>query len=64
MTGEKWARQGEVNVALGVWAGDAILLAVGLLFLRQARVDARLFDADFYSVVWDKLRMRLKGKRP
>jgi len=56
MTGEKWARQGEVNVAMGVWGGDLILLVVGLLFLRQARVDARLFDSDFYNVMWDKFK--------
>jgi hypothetical protein len=35
------------------------------VFLRQARVDARLFDADFYNVVVDKVKKRislLKGQ--
>jgi lipopolysaccharide export system permease protein len=63
MTGEKWAKQGHVSVPLGIWASDVILLIVGLLFLRQARVDARLFDADFYNVVWDKAKVWFARKR-
>ncbi len=55
MTGEKWAKQGIVSVEVGVWAADFILLLVGLVFLRQARIDARLFEADFYRVVYDKV---------
>ncbi len=55
MTGEKWAKQGIVDVGVGVWAADVILLIVGLVFLRQARIDARLFEADFYLVVYDKV---------
>lgn len=58
LMGEKWAKQGTVPVPVGMWLANAILFAVGLLFLRQARADARLFDSDFYSVVWDKLKRR------
>ncbi len=57
-TGEKWAGQDKISVPVGIWAADFILLIIGLLFLRQARLDARLFEADFYSVVWDKLKRR------
>lgn len=56
MTGEKWAKQGFIEVQIGVWAADLILLVIGLIFLRQARIDARLFEADFYQVVLDKVR--------
>jgi lipopolysaccharide export system permease protein len=56
MQGEKLAKQGTVSVAVGVWAADIILLIIGLVFLRQARIDARLFEADFYSVVMDKAK--------
>lgn len=67
MTGEKWAKQGIVSVEVGVWAADVILLFIGLIFLRQARIDARLFEADFYNVVFDKVsrwieQIRLRGK--
>lgn len=55
ITGEKWAKQGFVSVEVGVWAADIILFGIGLIFLRQARIDARLFEADFYQVVFDKV---------
>ena len=56
MMGDKWAKAGIIPVPVGVWAGDVILLFIGLLLLRQAKVDARLFDADSYSVMWDKTK--------
>jgi lipopolysaccharide export system permease protein len=56
MQGEKFAKQGTISPIVGVWAADFILLIIGMLFLRQARVDARLFEADFYRVMIDKLK--------
>ena len=63
MQGEKLAKQETVSVAIGVWAADAILLIIGLIFLRQARIDARLFEADFYSVLMDKMKQWVAQKR-
>lgn len=63
MQGEKLAKQATVSVPVGVWMADFILFAVGLLFLRQARADARLFEADFYSVVMDKLKNWFSRRR-
>lgn len=63
MQGEKLAKQGTVSVQVGIWAADLILLVIGLFFLRQARNDARLFEADFYSVVIDKFKRALKTKK-
>jgi lipopolysaccharide export system permease protein len=63
MTGEKWAKQGIISVPVGVWAGDVILFVVGLLFLRQARLDARLFEADFYMVILDRAKKWLIRKK-
>ncbi len=56
MIGEKWAKQGLIPVPVGVWAADVILFVIGLLFLRQARLDARFFEADFYLVQIDKAK--------
>ena len=56
MQGEKLAKQEIISPMTGIWAADIILLFVGLLFLRQARVDARLFDADAYRVFFDRIR--------
>jgi lipopolysaccharide export system permease protein len=58
LMGEKWAKQGILSVSQGMWLANSILMIVGLLFLKQARADARLFDADFYNVAWDKIRSR------
>jgi lipopolysaccharide export system permease protein len=59
LMGEKWAKQGSLDVTIGMWQANVILFIIGLFFLRQARADARLFDADFYNVVWQKLMARL-----
>ena len=58
-TGEKWALQNRIPVPAGIWAADVILALIGLVFLRQAKSDARLFDSDYYRVVLDKLKRRL-----
>ena len=60
---EKWAKQGFVEGEYAVWFSNIVLLPIGLYFLRQARNDARLFEADFYRVVWDKLISRWRPKR-
>lgn len=56
MQGEKLAKQGLISPMIGIWAADVILLIIGFVFLRQARVDARLFDADAYRVIFDRLK--------
>ena len=60
--GEKWAKEAVVDPFLGVWGANFILLPFGLVFLNQARKDARLFDSDFYNVLISKLRKRLGEK--
>lgn len=58
LMGEKWAKQGVFSVPMGMWLANIILVIIGLVFLKQARADARLFDSDFYNVFWDKLKRR------
>jgi lipopolysaccharide export system permease protein len=58
ISSEKWAKAGMMDGALAVWVADIVLLPIGLFFLRQARIDARLFDADFYLVVIDKFKRK------
>lgn len=62
MFGEKWAREGIVSPELGIWSANLILLPFGLFFLRQARNDARLFESDFYNVVFSRIRSALGEK--
>jgi lipopolysaccharide export system permease protein len=63
MQGEKLAKQETTSALVGVWAADMILFLVGTFFLRQARIDARLFEADFYRVVIDKVRRWVSSRR-
>lgn len=60
---EKSAREGIMDPAFSVWVADLVLLPIGFFFLRQARIDARLFDTDFYLVWWDKLKNKFFSKR-
>lgn len=57
---EKWAKQGFVDGEYATWFSNLILLPIGFYFLKQARNDARLFDSDFYLVVWDKIKIRFR----
>ncbi|MEP1095983.1 MAG: LptF/LptG family permease [Cyclobacteriaceae bacterium] len=62
--GEKSAKEGAMNPYLAVWMSDLVLLPFGLFFLRQARIDARLFDPDFYHIWIEKLSIRFaKNKK-
>jgi lipopolysaccharide export system permease protein len=58
-TGEKWAKEEIVTPFIGIWLANFILIPFGFFFLRQARLDARLFDTDFYSVVMGKIKDRI-----
>ena len=60
--GEKWAKQEALTVPVGVWAANAILLVFGLIFLIQARKDARFFESDFYKVVTERFLRRFQSK--
>jgi len=62
--GEKYAKGGSVSVMVGVWTANAILLPIGLILLRQAKNDVRLFEADFYKVMISKFGIWLKSFSP
>ncbi|MCE7994293.1 MAG: YjgP/YjgQ family permease [Roseivirga sp.] len=62
-TGDKWGKEGVFDPAVAVWISNAILLPFGLFFLRQARNDARLFEADVYHVWWLRIRSFFKRRK-
>jgi lipopolysaccharide export system permease protein len=63
ISSEKWAKANVVDGAYAVWTADVVLFPFGLFFLRQARIDARLFDTDFYLVVIERLKTWLSDKK-
>ena len=60
--GEKWAKEDLVSVEFGIWLADIVLLPVGMFFLIQAYRDARIFEADYYTVLFKKIKGILKFK--
>ena len=63
LAAEKQARQDLMEPIVAVWIPNIILIPIGLFFLRKARKDARLFDADYYLVVFDKVKTWLLGSK-
>ncbi|MCP4457236.1 MAG: YjgP/YjgQ family permease [Cytophagales bacterium] len=61
--GQKYAKEGIMDGAFSVWIADLVLLPFGIFFLRQARIDARLFDVDIYIIWWDKLMARFRQRK-
>jgi len=59
MLGGKWAKQGLIYPVVGAWLPNLVLFPFGLFFLRQARIDARLFDVDFYNVAMSKVKQNI-----
>lgn len=63
ITGEKWAKEGVTEPLFGTVFSVLALLPFGLFFLRQARRDARLFEADFYLNFFEKIKGAAKQWR-
>jgi lipopolysaccharide export system permease protein len=64
LLGEKWGKNGIMPVPIGMWIANVTLFVVGSVFLIQARRDARLFEADFYHVMWDKVMRFFSQTKP
>lgn len=52
--GDRFAQEGVISPQLGAWAANAVLLLIALFFFRQAYKDARLFELDYYNVLFSK----------
>ena len=53
------AKEGALILQVGAWLANAILALIGAYFLKIALADSRLFETDFYRVIWDKLKGKL-----
>jgi lipopolysaccharide export system permease protein len=52
-----------VPIAAGVWGGNFILFWVGMFFLRQARNDSRLLEADAYRIAFNRLKRKFRRQK-
>ena len=53
---EKWTRTDVMNPILAAWMANIILFPIGMFFMKQAKNDARLFEVDFYFVIFLKIK--------
>jgi lipopolysaccharide export system permease protein len=62
ITGEKFAREGMVTAAVGMWLSAFILLPTGIFLTRKATRDSAMFNIDTYMNFWKKL-IAIKKKK-
>lgn len=60
---EKWAKSGSMDPLLAAWLANIFLAPFGIFFLRQARLDARVFDVDVYLIWFDNIKAWIDKKR-
>jgi len=63
ITGEKFAREGMVTTALGMWLSAIILLPTGIFLTRKAARDSTMLNIDTYVNFWKKLGKMGKRKQ-
>lgn len=61
--GDKYVKDGLLNVVVGAWLANFILFWIGVYFVDRARSDSRIFEMDVYQMYWRKLKARM-GKSP
>lgn len=49
ITGEKWSKEGVVEVAYGMWFTNVLLFFVGMFFMQKAKTDSALLETNFFS---------------
>ena len=59
---DKWAKAIVMDGMYAAWVADVVLLPFGIVFMIQAQRDAKLFDADFYNVWFQNLKVWWKNK--
>ena len=55
ISGEKFAREGVISPANGMWLASAILLPIGIALTLKATTDSALFDLNFYKKLLKKI---------
>lgn len=63
ITGEKWAKEGVMDIDFSMWYSNGILAVIGLFFANQARRDSALFELDFYKKYFKKKTSRANPRQ-
>jgi lipopolysaccharide export system permease protein len=54
--GDKAAKESRLAVQVGAWISNLVLFLFGLYFLKKAKNDSRLFEADVYAVYFNRFK--------
>ena len=57
--GDKAAKESRLIVQVGAWLSNFVLFLFGLYFLKKAKNDSRLFEADVYAVYFTRFKEKL-----
>ena len=60
-TGEKAAKEGSMDVVVGMWLSTFVLLPIGLFLIYKAMGDSQLFNRDYYGRIIYRFKNR-KGR--
>lgn len=55
-TGEKMAKEGTLNPAIGMWVSTFVLVPVGIFITSKALKDSQLFNKEYYFRAWQKFQ--------
>jgi lipopolysaccharide export system permease protein len=61
--GDKYAKEGLVDVLVGVWFADFVLALISIFLLRKASKDANLFDSNGFEKIIAFVKGKLYKKR-
>ncbi len=62
ITGEKFAKEGVITAARGMWQSSLMLLPIGIFMVYKATHDSALFDADAYLNFFKKFIPKKKER--
>ena len=61
--GDKYAKEGLVEVLVGVWFADFVLAIIALFLLRKASNDSHLLEGTFMKSIFTYLKDKVRKKR-
>ena len=61
--GEKFAREGQLSTAMGMWVSSIILLPTGIYLTRKATRESSMFNVDMYLNIFKNIFKRFQKKQ-
>jgi lipopolysaccharide export system permease protein len=61
-TGEKMSKEGTLEPVIGMWLSTIVLVPIGIFLTIKALNDSQVFNKEFYTRFWKKLRSARQRK--